>query len=83
MKPRCIKVAVLSAFVLTSPLLIFAAGQPKLRLTSQSEMQNLAGATRAVQQGKGSGMTRNHAAIPAGASRSQAATNRSDSALRK
>jgi hypothetical protein len=83
MKSQCIKAAVLSAFVLTSPLLIFAAGQPKLRETSQSDTQNLAGSIRAVQQGKGSGMTRNHAAIPAGARSLQAAPNRTDSALRK
>jgi hypothetical protein len=83
MKSRCTKVAVLSAFVLTSPLLIFAAGQPKLPVTSRSEMQNRAGATRAVQQGKGSGMTRNHATIPAVTGRSQAAPNLDDSALRK
>jgi hypothetical protein len=84
MKSRFSKVAVLSAFILTSPLLIFAAGQPKLlRVTSRSEMQNRAGATRAVPQGKGSGMTRNHAAIPAVTGRSQTAPNLDDSALRK
>jgi hypothetical protein len=83
MKSRFTKVAVLSAFVLTSPLLIFAAGQPKLHETSRSEMQKWAESTRAVQQGKGSGMTRNHAAVPAVTSRSQTALNPSDSALRK
>jgi len=84
MKSRFTKVAVLSAFILTSPLLIFAAGQPKLlRVTSPSETQNSAGSTRAVQQGKGSVMTRNHAPIPAVTSRSQTAPNRVDSALRK
>jgi hypothetical protein len=59
MKSRSFRVAALAAFILTSPLLIFAAGQPKLHMLSKSEMQDLSGATRAVQQGKGTGMTRN------------------------
>jgi hypothetical protein len=43
MKSQSSGVAVLSAFVLTSPLLTFG----------KSDVQDLAGATRAVEQGKG------------------------------
>jgi hypothetical protein len=83
MRSRFIRVAVLSAFALTSPLLIFAAGQPKVRMISQNELPRPDGATRAVQQGKGSGMSRNDVAIPASADRLQTAPNRADSAFRK
>jgi hypothetical protein len=60
MKSRSIRVALLAALVLTSPLFPFAGGQPaKVRLPSKSEMQNAAGVTPAVQQGKGTGTSRN------------------------
>jgi hypothetical protein len=58
MQHRSTRVAVLSVLAMTSPVLIFAAGQPKLRGLSQSEMQDLSGATQAVQQGKSSGRSR-------------------------
>jgi hypothetical protein len=64
MKFRSFRVAVLSAFVLTSPLLSFAAGQPKLHMPSKTDGQNVVGATPAVQQGKGSGTMRSQVAIP-------------------
>jgi hypothetical protein len=59
MKSRSIRVAVLSALVLTSPLLMLAAGQPKLHRLSTNQMQDLSGTRHAVRPGKGSGMTRN------------------------
>jgi hypothetical protein len=59
MKSRSMRVALLSAFVLTSPLLTFAGGQPaKVRMPSK-ETQNPAGVTQAVPQGKGTGISRN------------------------
>jgi hypothetical protein len=82
MKSRSIRVALLSAFVLTSPSLIFAGSQPKLHMLSESEAQDLSGSSRAVQQGKGAGMSRNQAAIPANTDRSQTTAAR-DSAFRK
>lgn len=73
MRSRSIKVALASAFMLTSPLLTFAGGQPaKVRMLSKSEMQDRTGITQAVQQGKGTGMTRNQV-IRANAYRSQTA----------
>jgi hypothetical protein len=60
MKARSIRAAVLSALVLTSPAFIFAAGQPKLHTLSKAEMQDLSGATPAVKQGKGAGLSRNY-----------------------
>ena len=87
MNSRSFRVAVLAAFVLTSPLLIFAAGQPKLHMLSKSEMQDVSGATRSVQQGKGAGMTRNTLTKrPALPTRDESAGDRlvpSDSAFRK
>jgi hypothetical protein len=56
MKSSWIKVAVLPACLLTGALLTFAAGQPKVR---KVETSDLSGSMRAVQQGKGGGITRN------------------------
>ncbi len=64
MKSRFIRVAVLSALSLASPVLIFAAGQPKLHMLSTSQMQDLSGATPAVHQGKGAGLSRNYTEVP-------------------
>jgi len=86
MKSRSIRIAVLSACIVTSPLLSFAAGQPKLHMLSKSQVQDLSGATRAVQQGKGAGMSRSQVALPSNANRglsAAASPNRSDSAYRK
>ena len=63
MKFRFIRVAVLSAFVLTSPLLIFAAGQPKLRMLSKNEIEDVDGVSQAVQQGKGAGLSRSQVVL--------------------
>jgi hypothetical protein len=74
MKPQIMKLALVSTFVLASPLLTFAGGQPaKMRPYSKEEMQDPTGITRAVQQGKGSGMTRSEVQIRANAYRSQTA----------
>lgn len=58
MKSRFMRLVMLSGVALASPVLIFAAGQPKLHMLSQSEMQDLNGATPAIQQGKGGGLSR-------------------------
>lgn len=59
MKSPSIKSAALSAFVLLSPLLAFAGGQPaKVRMSNPSETADRTGITRALQQGKGSGTMR-------------------------
>lgn len=97
MKLRSIRTAVLSTLVLASPSLTVAASQSTgMHVPSQSEMQNRDGVTRAVQQGKGGGMTRNQG-VRANAYRSQTAgenptvrdasggvgSKRSDTAFRK
>jgi hypothetical protein len=97
MKSRFIRVAALSALVATSPVLIFAAGQPKLREINKSEMQDVSGAGEEVQLGKGGGrLRRNEVSIasdyhlstakdlPAlGNEPVDASLNRRDSAFRK
>ena len=71
MKSRSIRVALLSAVVLASPLLTFAGGQPaKMRWVSKEEAQDRTGITRAVEQGKGAGLTLSQV-IRANAYRSQ------------
>jgi|HubBroStandDraft_1064217.scaffolds.fasta_scaffold219959_2 hypothetical protein len=79
MKSRFNKVAVLTALVLTSPFIGFAGTQPKVWTLSKSEMKNHADATRAVQKGKGTGMTRQNGTVKS----SPARTNWSDPAFRK
>jgi hypothetical protein len=83
MKSQSIRVAVFSAFVLTSPLLIFAAGQPKLHTPGKSAIQDLSAAPRAVQQGKGGGMSRKQEVLPAPAESAAARPNSGDTAFRK
>lgn len=68
----------LSAFVLASPLLIFggqSAGIPAPNgiASSQDDLQNQYGVTRAVQWGKGTGMSRLTSTVPTNASRAQTA----------
>jgi hypothetical protein len=81
------------AFVLASPLLIFAGGQPKMQ-PARGEAQDVIGTTRAVQQGKGSGTSRNQTVIAnayraktaqdsAALRNDQAAIPRGDTAFRK
>jgi hypothetical protein len=73
MKSQLIRVATLSALVLASSVLTFAAGQPKLHRYSKGQEQDRTGITQAVQQGKGSGMTRNQPSLSANAYRVQTA----------
>jgi hypothetical protein len=57
MKSQSIRVSLLAALSFTSPTLTFAGGQPaKERNTTSTRY--LSEVSRAVQQGKGSGMTR-------------------------
>jgi len=83
MKSRSIRIAVLSAGIVTSPMLSFAAGQPKLHMPGKSEAQDLSGASRPVQQGKGSGVTRYQSNPRTSEISAAARPNRSDSAYRK
>jgi hypothetical protein len=89
MKSRSIRMALLSAFVLGSPLLTFAASQRPIHVPSKDEIQDRTGITRAVQQGKGGGMSRNQVVLRANAYRlqtpeeSQAIRDKSDATLPK
>jgi hypothetical protein len=58
MQRQSTRVAALSAPLVMSPVSIFAEDQPKLRVLTQSEMQDLSGTTQAVRQGKGGGRSR-------------------------
>jgi hypothetical protein len=68
---RSIRVTTLSLLALASSLFVFAGGQPPIR-PSPSEAQDVQGATRAVQQGKGGGMSRNQT-VTSDANRAQTA----------
>jgi hypothetical protein len=72
MKSRSIRVVLLSALVLTSPMLSFAAGQHLVRVPTKEEMLDRSDVTRAVPQGKGTGRVRVQG-IQVNASRSQTA----------
>src|ERR1700733_2249480 len=76
MKSQFVRMALLSAVVLTSPLLTFAGGQPKIHPYSKEDAQDRTGITRAVQQGKGTGMSRSDGAIQANAYREQTTEQR-------
>ena len=96
MKSKSVRIALLSALMLTSPMLSFAAGQHLIRVPGKDEAQDRSGITQAVQYGKGTGMTRNEG-VRANAFREQTPAesqvvkdqtkpghpNRSDKALRK
>jgi hypothetical protein len=72
MKSPSIRLTLLTAVVLTSPVLTFAGGQPaKVRTLTKAEMQDRTGITRAVQQGKGAGMSLSQTVIRANAYREQ------------
>ena len=98
MKLRSIRMMMLSTFALASASLTFAGDQPgKMHMLSKSQMQDRTGMTRAVQYGKGTGMTRSQVVLRWNAYRSETAEdsaalkdnssaarpNRSDSVLRK
>jgi len=96
MNLRSIRTAVLSTLVLASPLAFAGSQSTGMHVPGQSELQNRDGVTQAVQQGKGSGVTRN-TEVRANAYRSQTAgenptvgngsgtadSNRGDIAFRK
>jgi hypothetical protein len=97
MKLQSVRVVSLSALMLISPLLTFAAGQPKLHPFSKSDMQKPVDVPKAVQWGKGTGRWRNQPVTPEhnlhlrtavesltrGAQRANASPNWGDSAFRK
>ena len=84
MKSPSVTLALSAVFALTSPFIAFAGGQPaKVFMPSKADMQDRAGVTRAVHQGKGSGMTRHQASVPAGAPQTQTAVHLSDTAFTK
>jgi hypothetical protein len=71
---------VLLAVALASPALMLAGGQPnRVRMVTKVELQHQA-AARAINQGKGAGITRKQAAAPAV---KQAASHASDTAFTK
>jgi hypothetical protein len=74
MKSKSIRLALVSAFVLASPLVTFAGGQPaKVRTLSKAEVQDRTGISRAIQQGKGAGVSRNEVVLRVNAERVQTA----------
>jgi hypothetical protein len=93
MKSRSIKLALLSAFALMSPLLTFAGDHPgQMHRYSNNEIENRDGVTRDVQQGKRAGVSRNQLVLRGNANRSEtpegnsadvAGPNWGDSAFRK
>jgi hypothetical protein len=70
MKSQTVRVVLLSAFVFAGPMLSFAAGQHLVRVPTKEEMQDRSDMTRALQPGKGTGMTRNEG-VRVNASRAQ------------
>jgi hypothetical protein len=71
MKSPSIRLTLLSSLVVACPMLTFAGSQSVgMHVPSKSEMQDRSGVTRAVQQGKGTAITRNQV-IRANAYRSQ------------
>jgi hypothetical protein len=57
------RMTIVAAALLSIPALTFAGGQPaKVRMPGKADVQDRAGITRAVQQGKGTGMSRRQTA---------------------
>jgi hypothetical protein len=75
MKSRFVRAALLSAFVLVTPLATFAGGQSKIWPVSKAEAQDRTGIKRSINQGKGAGMTRSEGVIRANAYREQTAAD--------
>ena len=72
MKSRFTRLALLSAVVLTTPLLTFAGGQPaRARMVGTAEMQDRTGLSRGIQQGKGAGLSLSRPVIRADAYRAR------------
>jgi hypothetical protein len=71
MTSQTVKSAIVSAFVLATPALTFAGGQPKIHPISKEEMRDRTGITQGVQRGKDTGMIRSEVVVRANAYRSQ------------
>jgi hypothetical protein len=76
MKSRFVRVSLLSAVVLVTPLLTFAGGQPKIQPLSKVAAPDRTGITRSINQGKGAGMTVFQGVIRPNAYREQTAEDR-------
>jgi hypothetical protein len=73
MKLLSIRTAVLSACVLVSPVLSLAAQPARVGIVAKAQAPDPADVTKAVQFGKGTGMTRNDRTFNGNAYRSQTA----------
>jgi hypothetical protein len=76
MKSTSIKVMLLSAFAMASPLLTFA-GDRAVPPSGKDHAQDQIEISRALQQGKGSGMSLSQGVIRANANREQTAKDQS------
>jgi hypothetical protein len=76
MKSRSVKMVLLAASVLASPVLTFAGWQPNHVYTPpKNEAQDRIGIVRTVDQGKGTGMSRSNVVLRGNAYRSQTAND--------
>ena len=74
MKLQSVKMALLAAAILASPVLTFAGGQPNHVYTPpKNEAQDVTGIAQNVNQGKGAGMTRSDVVLRGNAYRSETA----------
>ena len=74
MKLQSVKMVLLTASILASPVLTFAGGQPNHVYTPQkNEAQDRAGIAQSVNQGKGAGITRSDVVLRGNAYRSETA----------
>jgi hypothetical protein len=73
MKLQSVKMVLLAAAILASPVLTFAGGQHRNYAPGKNETQNRAGIAQNVNQGKGAGMTRSDVVLRGNAYRSETA----------
>jgi hypothetical protein len=71
MKLQALRTAMLATMVLVSPAVSLAAASGKVGIVRRAEAPNPADLTKAVQFGKGTGMTRNDQTLKGNAFRSQ------------
>jgi hypothetical protein len=83
MKTTSIKTTLLAFCILASPLLTFAGQQPRILAPAHADTRDLTSVTRAVKQGKGTGLTRRSNTSPDASSAASTASNRGDSAFHK
>lgn len=76
MKLRSVRTAVFSALVLASPVLSLAAQPAKVGIVTKAKAPDPADVTKAVQFGKGTGMTRKDETLSGNAYRSQTADDK-------